>query len=153
MGHLLAGLVQYLLPDQLGHQQLLGLVAHRIGRIEMGPLGQLGAQGRYQGPGAFAAEGAHRVQGPVARQLPVAGGQLLGPLRIHQVVLVEGHVHRRAAVLQQLHDEAIAPARRLAAIHQQQHHIHLADGTAGALHQALPQQVVGLVDARGVEQH
>ena len=53
-------------------------------------------------------------------------------------------------MLQHLHDEAIAPASRLAAIHQQQHHIHFPDGAAGALHQSLPQQVVGLVDTRRI---
>ena len=93
------------------------------------------------------------MQGPVRHQLPVAGFQFGGLGGIHQVVLVERHMHRCAGVGQQLHDEAVASSRRLAAIHQQQHQIHLADGAARGLHQALSQQVVWLVDAWGVHQH
>ena len=37
MGHLLAGVAEHLLADQLRHQQLLGLVAHRVGRVERRP--------------------------------------------------------------------------------------------------------------------
>ena len=79
------------------------------------------------------------MQGPIGHQLAVAGLQLSRLGGIHQVVLVEGYVHRCAGMGEKLHDEAITAACRLAAIHQQQHQIHLADGAAGALHQPFPQ--------------
>ena len=172
MGNLLAGVREHLFADQLGHQQLLGLIAHRIGWIEVRPRRQGGAEGRHQGVGAGAGEGAHRVQRPVQgclrlltgwrwrgevaaalQQLAVAGQQGFGLGGIHQVGFVERHLHRRLAVAQQVHDVAVAAPGGLAAIHQQQHHIHITDGAAGRLHQPFAQQVVGLVDAGGVQQN
>lgn len=69
------------------------------------------------------------------------------------VDFVERHLHRLAAVAQQVDDEGIAPSCRLAAIEQQQHLVDLANGAPGALHQPLTQQVVGLVDPRCIQQH
>ena len=112
-------------------------------------------------------EGAAGVQGPVelgARlgdgEVPLAGEhpavtdkQLLSPLGIDPITLVERHVHRGPAMAQQIHDEAIPPARRFAAIHQEQHHIHFANGAAGALHQPFAEEMVGLVDPGRIQQH
>ena len=46
-----------------------------------------------------------------------------------------------------------SPCGALTSLQQQHHQIHFADGTAGALHQPLPQQVVRFVDARGIHQN
>ena len=62
-------------------------------------------------------------------------------------------MHGHPAVAQQLHDETIAAAGQFAAINEQHHHIHLADGPPGALHQPFAQQVMGFVDAWGVNKH
>ena len=139
VGHLFAGVVEHLLADQLGQQQLFGLVADRITGVEVGAFGQLGGQGVHQGGGAIATQGADAVQGPAGHQLPVAGLQRVGGVGRHQVALVEGHLHRHLGAGQQFDDEAIAASCGLAAIDQQQHLIHLADGGPGALHQPLTQ--------------
>ena len=119
MGHLFAGVLQHLLADQFRQQQLLGLVAHRIGRIQVRPLRQRGREGLHQAVGAIAGEGAHRVQGPVGYQFAVAGFQLCSLGGIDQVVLVQGHMHRRSGMGEELHDEPVTPSGGLAAIHEQ----------------------------------
>ena len=153
VGHLLAGVQQHLFPHQLGHQQLLRLVAHHLRRVEVGPGRQGRRQGLHECRTAGSREGAAAMQGPfLGHELAVGGLDVVG-VGAHPVALVQGHLHRGAGLAQDLHDPGIAPARRLAAVDQQQHLIHLTDGTPGALHQPLAQQVMGLVDARRVEQH
>ena len=39
------------------------------------------------------------------------------------------------------------------AVHEENDQIHLTEGFPGALHQALPQQVVGFVNSRGVDKN
>ena len=161
MGHLLAGVVEHLLPDQLTQEQWLRLVAHGVSWVEVGPGGQISHQASHQLGGAFPGEGTHRMEGPgsagfafvAGQQLPVGDRQFHGLARFHQVVFVERQVHRQVDLAQQIRDVGVTPTRRLAAIHQQQHHIHLADRPAGALDKPLTQKMMGLVDAWCIEQH
>ena len=59
-------------------------------------------------------------------------------------------MHRQALLLKQVDDEGVTFAWLLASLQQQQHLIHLPDRCSGALHQALPKEVMGFVDPGGI---
>ena len=153
VGHLFPGQVQHLLTNLLGEQQTLRLIADSMGRIKVGSLRQVLAQAFHQLFTAHTPQGAETKERTVAHQAAVAALQFCGPLGGDQVLLVETHHHRSSAMAQQLDDIAIPTAWCCAAVHEQQHQIYLANGGTGHLHQVFPQQVVGLVNAGGVQQH
>ena len=98
--------MQHLFPDQLGQEQLFRLVAHGIGRIEVGSCGQISRQAPHQFGGAFPGEGTHWMEGPgeagfafaAVQQLPVGVRQFHGSSGFHQIVLIEGQMHRQVAL-------------------------------------------------------
>ena len=70
----------------------------------------------------------------------------------HQIPFVQHHLHRKTLLPQQVDDEGITTSRWLMPLQQQQHLIHLADGGTRALHQTFPQQMMRLMDPRGIHE-
>jgi len=94
------------------------------------------------------------MHGPfgVRQQLAIGRIRLRLAIHGHQVPFVQHHLHRKTLLPQQIDDEGITTPRRLMALQQQQHLIHLADGGTRALHQTFPQQMVRLMNPRGIHQ-
>ena len=93
----------------------------------------------------------HRPIG-LTQQLSVGRISSIFLLQRNQIPLVEQHLHRQGLLTQQLHDEGITPPWSLVSLQQQQHLIHLPNRGSGTANQPLPQEVMGLMNPRRIDQ-
>lgn len=128
VGHFFTGQVQHLFTDLLRQKQALRLITDSVGRVKRGSLRQALAQALHQLLTANTTQGAEAEERTITHQATVATLQFCSPFGGDQVLLVETDHQSGGTVPQQLNDVGIPMARRHAAVHEQQHQIHLANG-------------------------
>ena len=93
----------------------------------------------------------HRPFG-LPQQFAIGRISLWFPIERNHVPLIEHHLHRQALLTQKIDNEGVTTARQFAALEKQQHLIHFPDRRARALNQALPQQVMWLMNTWSIHQ-
>ena len=155
MGHLLTGIDQHLLADQLPQQDTFRLITNHFRRIKLRTTGQLGCHCSCEQFTSVTIKGTAAVDRPLGFSKKLRVGRpcfVLAYLR-NLVPLVQRNQHRQRLLAQQIDDEGIAAAGALTPLQQQKHQIDLTDSAAGASHQPLPKQMMGLVNTRRIHQH
>ena len=150
---LVACLLQYLLADQLGHEEPLGLIGEVVLGVDRITFRQVRQQHRFQAIDALAGQRRDRDQvGKADLFLVLRQPRQQGRL-VSNVNLVEYQDARHHGVANHIHQEAIAAAAGLAAIDDDGNDIGFTECVECGIDHPHVQAMQGLVDTRGIQEH